>query len=237
MPVRACAGRVFPRAGLRDGRQLRHVHRGRQRVRQARASPSVSACPTAGHRALGPAGIPQHHPERGADPHQHVFHLHLSECGECGAGGTGHTTYFFFGNRSPLSHLAGSSMIFMTGANAALIAILAGLLMTLLGWARQRRSSSELRAAWRSWESRLSMATAVTPASGAGSPRFPPPRRPETEAGQPETEAGQSMAAISSTTRSRNASTWASSYPSLPTAGRKTARRTLSTLSGLSCSR
>jgi hypothetical protein len=42
-------------------------------------------------------------------------------------------TYFFFGNRSQLSHLAGSSMIFMSAANAALIAILLGLLMTLVG--------------------------------------------------------------------------------------------------------
>jgi len=40
-------------------------------------------------------------------------------------------TYFFFGNRSNVSHLAGSSMVFMTAANAALIAILAGLLLTL----------------------------------------------------------------------------------------------------------
>ncbi|TDL36301.1 hypothetical protein [Arthrobacter nitrophenolicus] len=42
-------------------------------------------------------------------------------------------TYFFFGNRSALSHVAGSSMIFMTTANAALIAILSGLLLTLFG--------------------------------------------------------------------------------------------------------
>lgn len=42
-------------------------------------------------------------------------------------------TYFFFGNRSPLSHVAGSSMVFMNTANAALIAILSGLLLTLLG--------------------------------------------------------------------------------------------------------
>ncbi len=42
-------------------------------------------------------------------------------------------TYFFFGNRNPLSHLLGSSMIFMTAANAALIAILSGLLLSLLG--------------------------------------------------------------------------------------------------------
>ncbi|WP_411375994.1 hypothetical protein ACLH0K_06515 [Arthrobacter sp. MPF02] len=42
-------------------------------------------------------------------------------------------TYFFFGNRSSLSHLAGSSMIFMTAANAALIAILAGLVLALAG--------------------------------------------------------------------------------------------------------
>jgi hypothetical protein len=43
------------------------------------------------------------------------------------------TTYFFFGNRSTLSHIAGSSMIFMNMANAALIAILAGLLLSLFG--------------------------------------------------------------------------------------------------------
>jgi hypothetical protein len=42
-------------------------------------------------------------------------------------------TYFFFGNRNSLSHLAGSSMIFMTAANAALIAILSGLLLSLMG--------------------------------------------------------------------------------------------------------
>lgn len=42
-------------------------------------------------------------------------------------------TYFFFGNRSNLSHVAGSSMVFMNTANAALIAILSGLLLTLLG--------------------------------------------------------------------------------------------------------
>lgn len=42
-------------------------------------------------------------------------------------------TYFFFGNRNALSHVAGSSMVFMTAANAALIAILAGLVLTLLG--------------------------------------------------------------------------------------------------------
>lgn len=42
-------------------------------------------------------------------------------------------TYFFFGNRSNLSHVAGSSMIFMTAANSALIAILSGLLVSLLG--------------------------------------------------------------------------------------------------------
>ncbi|MDQ0924212.1 hypothetical protein QF038_002720 [Pseudarthrobacter sp. W1I19] len=42
-------------------------------------------------------------------------------------------TYFFFGNRSDLSHVAGSSMVFMSAANAALIAILSGLLLTLVG--------------------------------------------------------------------------------------------------------
>jgi hypothetical protein len=42
-------------------------------------------------------------------------------------------TYYFFGNRSSLGHVAGSSMIFMTTANAALIAILAGLLLSLAG--------------------------------------------------------------------------------------------------------
>lgn len=42
-------------------------------------------------------------------------------------------TYYFFGNRGSFSHVAGSSMIFMTTANAALIAILAGLLVTLAG--------------------------------------------------------------------------------------------------------
>ncbi|WP_458779038.1 hypothetical protein [Arthrobacter sp. D3-16] len=42
-------------------------------------------------------------------------------------------TYFFFGNRSNLSHVAGSSMIFMAAANSALIAILSGLLVSLLG--------------------------------------------------------------------------------------------------------
>lgn len=42
-------------------------------------------------------------------------------------------TYFFFGNRSNLSHVAGSSMVFMTAANSALIAILSGLLVSLLG--------------------------------------------------------------------------------------------------------
>lgn len=42
-------------------------------------------------------------------------------------------TYFFFGNRSTLSHVAGSSMVFMTAANSALIAILCGLLLSLVG--------------------------------------------------------------------------------------------------------
>ncbi|KRE79114.1 hypothetical protein [Arthrobacter sp. Soil764] len=44
-----------------------------------------------------------------------------------------HQTYYFFGARGSLSQVAGSSMIFMTTANAALIAILAGLLVTLTG--------------------------------------------------------------------------------------------------------
>jgi hypothetical protein len=42
-------------------------------------------------------------------------------------------TYFFFGNRNPRLHVAGSSMTFMIAVNAALLAILSGLLMTLLG--------------------------------------------------------------------------------------------------------
>ncbi|MDQ0676426.1 hypothetical protein QFZ36_003987 [Pseudarthrobacter siccitolerans] len=42
-------------------------------------------------------------------------------------------TYFFFGNRNPRLHIAGSSMTFMIAVNAALLAILSGLLMTLLG--------------------------------------------------------------------------------------------------------
>ncbi|MDQ0665068.1 hypothetical protein QFZ35_003566 [Arthrobacter ulcerisalmonis] len=42
-------------------------------------------------------------------------------------------TYYFFGNESNFGHVAGSSMIFMTTANAALIAILTGLLVTLAG--------------------------------------------------------------------------------------------------------
>ncbi|MFF1882413.1 hypothetical protein ACFVVC_13200 [Pseudarthrobacter sp. NPDC058196] len=42
-------------------------------------------------------------------------------------------TYYFFGNRGTFSHVAGSSMIFMTTANAALIAIFAGLLVSLAG--------------------------------------------------------------------------------------------------------
>jgi hypothetical protein len=42
-------------------------------------------------------------------------------------------TYYFFGGRGSLSQVAGSSMIFMTTANAALIAILAGLMVTLAG--------------------------------------------------------------------------------------------------------
>jgi hypothetical protein len=42
-------------------------------------------------------------------------------------------TYYFFGARRSFSQVAGSSMIFMTTANATLIAILAGLLVTLAG--------------------------------------------------------------------------------------------------------
>jgi hypothetical protein len=42
-------------------------------------------------------------------------------------------TYFFFGNRNPRLHVAGSSMTFMIAVNAALLAILSGLLMTLFG--------------------------------------------------------------------------------------------------------
>ncbi|MHC6231456.1 hypothetical protein ACX5I6_18010 [Arthrobacter sp. MMS24-T111] len=42
-------------------------------------------------------------------------------------------TYYFFGHRGTFSHVAGSSMIFMTTANAALIAIFAGLLVSLAG--------------------------------------------------------------------------------------------------------
>ncbi|SEQ15716.1 hypothetical protein [Arthrobacter sp. OV608] len=42
-------------------------------------------------------------------------------------------TYYFFGARGSFSQVAGSSMIFMTTANATLIAILAGLLVTLAG--------------------------------------------------------------------------------------------------------
>ncbi|WP_457949262.1 hypothetical protein ACTAQI_02225 [Pseudarthrobacter sp. alpha12b] len=42
-------------------------------------------------------------------------------------------TYYFFANRGSFSQVAGSSMIFITMANAALIAILTGLLVTLAG--------------------------------------------------------------------------------------------------------
>jgi hypothetical protein len=42
-------------------------------------------------------------------------------------------TYYFFSARGSLSQVAGSSMMFMTTANAALIAILAGLVLTLAG--------------------------------------------------------------------------------------------------------
>jgi hypothetical protein len=44
-------------------------------------------------------------------------------------------TYYFLGKRSPKSHVAGSSMVFITAANTALIAILAGLLTSLVGGA------------------------------------------------------------------------------------------------------
>ncbi|MCO4255493.1 hypothetical protein [Pseudarthrobacter cellobiosi] len=43
-------------------------------------------------------------------------------------------TYYFLGGRSTWSHVAGSSMVFITMANAALTAILLGTFMTLLGW-------------------------------------------------------------------------------------------------------
>jgi hypothetical protein len=55
----------------------------------------------------------------------------LASCHDDEAGSV--QTYYFFGNRGTFSHVAGSSMIFMTTANAALIAILAGLLVTLAG--------------------------------------------------------------------------------------------------------
>lgn len=42
-------------------------------------------------------------------------------------------TYFFFGGRSNASHLAGSSMIFMITANGALVGMLAGVLLAVLG--------------------------------------------------------------------------------------------------------
>lgn len=42
-------------------------------------------------------------------------------------------TYYFLGTRSNFSHVAGSSMTFIAGANTALLAILTGLLATLLG--------------------------------------------------------------------------------------------------------
>lgn len=43
-------------------------------------------------------------------------------------------TYYFLGSRSAWSHVAGSSMVFIMMANAALTAILLGTLMTQLGW-------------------------------------------------------------------------------------------------------
>ncbi|WP_348994427.1 hypothetical protein [Pseudarthrobacter sp. AL20] len=42
-------------------------------------------------------------------------------------------TYDFLGSRNPLSHVAGSSMTFISTANSALIAILAGLLTSIFG--------------------------------------------------------------------------------------------------------
>lgn len=43
-------------------------------------------------------------------------------------------TYYFLGGRSQWSHVAGSSMVFITMANAALTAILVGTSLTLFGW-------------------------------------------------------------------------------------------------------
>lgn len=43
-------------------------------------------------------------------------------------------TYYFLGKRSTWSHVAGSSMVFITTANAALTAILLGTFLALLGW-------------------------------------------------------------------------------------------------------
>jgi hypothetical protein len=43
-------------------------------------------------------------------------------------------TYYFLSGRSTLSHVAGSSMVFISMANAALTAILLGTFVTLLGW-------------------------------------------------------------------------------------------------------
>jgi hypothetical protein len=43
-------------------------------------------------------------------------------------------TYYFLSGRSTWSHVAGSSMVFITMANAALTAILLGTFVTLLGW-------------------------------------------------------------------------------------------------------
>ena len=42
-------------------------------------------------------------------------------------------TYYFLGRRSSWSHVAGSSMVFIHTVNSALIAILAGLLASVLG--------------------------------------------------------------------------------------------------------
>jgi hypothetical protein len=63
------------------------------------------------------------------DPGIAPYLMAASHDDEAGSG----RTYFFFGNRNSLSHVLGSSMIFMTAANAALIAILSGLLLSLLG--------------------------------------------------------------------------------------------------------
>lgn len=43
------------------------------------------------------------------------------------------TTYYFFGGRSNFSHVAGSSMLFIITANGALLGMLAGVLLAVLG--------------------------------------------------------------------------------------------------------